>query len=76
MPVRLVGVNIRLGSQKTVSDVACGTAGPALILAQESGEAEMCRREADLTFPTRLVLTGRAGGVLDRYRMPTLWRQP
>ena len=35
--IRLVGLYLRLGSQTTVLDVACGKAGPALILAQEFG---------------------------------------
>src|ERR671935_1933475 len=35
--IRLVGSYLRLGSQTTVLDVACGRAGPALILAQEFG---------------------------------------
>ena len=35
--VRLAGVYMRLGPQTTVLDVACGTAGPALVLAREFG---------------------------------------
>jgi SAM-dependent methyltransferase len=35
--VRLAGSYLRLGPQTTVLDVACGTAGPALILAREFG---------------------------------------
>src|SRR5690349_10623351 len=35
--IRLVGSYLRLGSQTSVLDVACGTAGPALVLAQEFG---------------------------------------
>lgn len=35
--IRLVGSYLRLGPQTTVLDVACGTAGPALILAREFG---------------------------------------
>ena len=35
--IRLVGSYLRLGPQTTVLDVACGKAGPALILAQEFG---------------------------------------
>jgi SAM-dependent methyltransferase len=35
--VRLAGVYMRLGPQTTVLDVACGKAGPALVLAREFG---------------------------------------
>jgi len=35
--IRLAGMYMRLGPQTTVLDVACGKAGPALILAQEFG---------------------------------------
>jgi SAM-dependent methyltransferase len=35
--IRLAGLYMRLGPQTTVLDVACGKAGPALILAQEFG---------------------------------------
>lgn len=35
--IRLAGSYLRLGPQATVLDVACGTAGPALILAREFG---------------------------------------
>lgn len=35
--IRLAGLYMRLGPQTTLLDVACGRAGPALILAQEFG---------------------------------------
>src|SRR5919201_2085536 len=35
--IKLVGLYLRLGSQTSVLDVACGKAGPALILAREFG---------------------------------------
>ena len=35
--IRLVGSYLRLGAQTSVLDLACGKAGPALILAQEYG---------------------------------------
>ena len=35
--IRLAGTYLRLGPQTSVLDVACGTAGPALILAREFG---------------------------------------
>jgi SAM-dependent methyltransferase len=35
--IRLAGMYLRLGPQTTVLDVACGKAGPALILAREFG---------------------------------------
>lgn len=35
--IRLAGSYMRLAPQTTVLDVACGAAGPALVLAQEFG---------------------------------------
>ena len=53
--IRLVGLYLRLGSQTTVLDVACGKAGPALILAQEFG----CRIHGGGTSATLLLRSRR-----------------